>query len=88
MKSYTVTITSSGQITLPAEIRRQLGVKPGEQVNVVVDDSHVYVKPVEFTLETVFGSIPPRHHPEDIDTLIQEAKDDLAEEAVRRLKEN
>jgi antitoxin PrlF len=31
----TATITSKGQITIPVEIRRQLGLKPGDRIDFV-----------------------------------------------------
>ncbi|MFT4213505.1 MAG: AbrB/MazE/SpoVT family DNA-binding domain-containing protein [Microbacterium sp.] len=40
--SYT-TITSKGQITLPAEVRRALGLKPGQKVAVRVEDECVVI---------------------------------------------
>ena len=30
--SYSTTLTSKGQVTIPVEIRRKLGLKPGERV--------------------------------------------------------
>lgn len=31
-------ITSKGQITIPQQVRRQLGLEPGDEVDVVVGD--------------------------------------------------
>jgi AbrB family looped-hinge helix DNA binding protein len=31
-------ITSKGQITIPQQVRRQLGLEPGDEVDVVVSD--------------------------------------------------
>ena len=30
---YSTTVTSKGQVTIPVEFRRRLGIKPGEIVN-------------------------------------------------------
>ena len=40
--SYT-TITSKGQITLPAEARRALGLRPGQKVGVRVEGDHIVI---------------------------------------------
>jgi AbrB family looped-hinge helix DNA binding protein len=32
-----VRITSKGQITIPQQVRRELGLEPGDEVDVVVD---------------------------------------------------
>jgi len=86
MKSYTVTITSSGQITLPAEIRRQLGVKPGERVNVVIDDGTVLVKPA-YTWQSAVGSVTPISRPEDFEAMIRDAKEERAERLMQKMQE-
>lgn len=42
--AYTV-ITSKGQITIPAEARRALGLNPGQKVGVRVDGDHLVIDP-------------------------------------------
>ena len=42
--AYT-TITSKGQITLPAEARRELNLRPGQRVAVRVENGHLVVDP-------------------------------------------
>jgi AbrB family looped-hinge helix DNA binding protein len=39
------TITSKGQITIPAEVRRRLGLKQGDRVSFVLEDGHAIMKP-------------------------------------------
>ncbi|MDR0958909.1 MAG: AbrB/MazE/SpoVT family DNA-binding domain-containing protein [Propionibacteriaceae bacterium] len=39
------TISTKGQITLPAEIRRELGLKPGQKVGMSVKDGSVVIAP-------------------------------------------
>ena len=34
-------VTSKGQVTIPQDIRRRLGVEPGSEVDFVVDDDAV-----------------------------------------------
>ena len=44
---YTATITSQGQITLPAEARRRVGFKPGDKVVVVPQSGRLHVMKIE-----------------------------------------
>lgn len=45
MYSYHVRITSKGQITIPQQVRRELGLEPGDEVNVVVQDGVAHIVP-------------------------------------------
>lgn len=53
---YTVTITSQGQITIPAKIRRQLGLDKTKKAQVVEQDGKLVIEPVKDLLE-LGGSI-------------------------------
>ncbi len=39
-------VTSKGQITLPYEVRRELGVRAGDKVEFEKDDSGFHIRPV------------------------------------------
>jgi AbrB family looped-hinge helix DNA binding protein len=39
MKEIVSTITSKGQVTIPAEVRRHLGVAQGDKLSFVIDDT-------------------------------------------------
>ena len=84
MKQLITTMTQRGQVTIPAEVRRKFGLKPGDKVMFTVEDDHVSVSPIEFTLEDAFGSVEPIHRPEDIDELIHRAKEERARRLVER----
>lgn len=87
MRKYVSTITQRGQVTLPAEVRRRLGVKPSDRVEFVIEDDRVTVKPVAYTLETMFGAVKPLSQPMDFDAAIRDAKEERAERQMRRLRE-
>ena len=60
MKSIQAAITRQGQVTIPAEVRRRLGLgKPGK-VSFILDEDGIRIEGVRFRLEDVFGSIAPR----------------------------
>jgi AbrB family looped-hinge helix DNA binding protein len=37
-------VDPKGRVTLPKEIREQLGIEPGESVEITVDDGHVVIR--------------------------------------------
>lgn len=46
--TYKTTITSKGQMTLPASFRRKLGIKPGEQLSVNMQGNKVVVEKIDW----------------------------------------
>lgn len=60
-KKTRVRISKSGQVTLPAKIRKQLGVDIGEQVDFVQQkDGTIQLRPVEsLAIEEFAGSLGP-----------------------------
>ncbi len=54
------TLTSKGQLTLPIEIRRWLGLKQGDQVEFAEEDGRIFLKPkrrqVDFS--KFIGAVP------------------------------
>ena len=52
-------VSPKGQITLPAEIRRELGIAPKDQVAITLVNGTVHVTPAAERLRRHFGSVPP-----------------------------
>jgi antitoxin PrlF len=86
MSEYVTTMTQRSQITVPAEVRRVLGLKPKDRVAFEVDGCEVKLKPVEFTLESAFGSVEPLNRPEDLEEISRLAKDEHVERAIRKMR--
>lgn len=78
MKAIRSRITRGGQITLPAEVRRLLGLQPQDEVqfNLDIEDRTVTITRPKYTLESVAGSVGPPTRTEDIDRMIREAQDE------------
>jgi antitoxin PrlF len=91
MREFTATVTSKGQLTLPVEVRRRLGIEPGDKVAIVVDqqEDRAELRRIHHTVESVFGLIPtpPGLVTDDFDDLIEEAMADHADEVIRRMRE-
>lgn len=49
--TYTVSITSQGQISIPTSFRRQLGLNKGRKALVSVKNNEIIVRPVKDFLE-------------------------------------
>ena len=57
MSSYSTVVTRKGQVTIPAEIRRSLGLKQGDRVRFVHDNGKVTVEPIGSVVERTAGSL-------------------------------
>ncbi|MCG8445738.1 MAG: AbrB/MazE/SpoVT family DNA-binding domain-containing protein [Hyphomicrobiales bacterium] len=83
-------VTSKGQITLPAKLRKELGLKPGDRVNFRrTKEGNYELVAKTLTLEDIRGMIkldgPPRTIEQIVDD-VQKARDLRAEDIVRRMK--
>lgn len=56
----TAKVTSKGQITIPAEVRRALGLRAGSRVDFVrMDDSSYSIAPATRSISAVKGLVAP-----------------------------
>ncbi len=87
MRQYRTTLTQRGQVTIPVEVRRLLGLKPYDRVTFTVEGNDVRLSSSAFTVESAFGSVTPRQQPEDFDTLTREVKEERVERFMRKMYE-
>jgi antitoxin PrlF len=87
MNEIVSTISSKGQVTIPVEIRRRLGVGAADKIAFVVrDEGTVELRPVRYTLESVLNSIDALPNESiDLDREIAEAMEEEADRLVRRM---
>lgn len=86
MKELLTVVTRKGQITVPAEIRRALGLKEGDKVAIVLTDpakGQATLKPARSVAERTFGAVSPRKRPEDFKELRRMFEEGHAEEVLR-----
>ncbi len=73
------TVTSKGQITLPLEVRRRLGLKRGDKVEFALGDAATVMRPVRKAvnpfLEDV-GLVPGFKSVEEVIAWVREMRDD------------
>jgi antitoxin PrlF len=73
------TVSSKGQITLPLEIRRRLGLKEGDRVEFVVENEKTIIRPeqpAENPFEKYSGALPVFHSKAEIDHWIRSLRDE------------
>ena len=73
------TISSKGQITIPAEIRHRLGVKEGDRVEFIVDNGRTILQPARLEknpFEKYIGALPGFSDREEIDEWVSDMRDD------------
>jgi len=86
MKEHVTVVTRKGQITIPAAVRRALGIKEGDKVAVSVPDpttGQVAVRTIHSVTELTFGAIVARNRPEDIGKLRRAFIDGMADNAMK-----
>jgi antitoxin PrlF len=79
MSGQTSTLTSKGQITVPVETRRRLGLKPGDRVEFVVDRDKTVIRPARAEgnpFARYAGALPAFESVEEINAWVREIRDD------------
>jgi len=77
MKVETSTVTSKGQLVIPARLRRRFGIKQGTLISFVEDNGRIIVQPVtrEF-IRGLRGSLKGKSS--GLDQLLEERKQERA----------
>src|SRR5579864_6902469 len=82
MQEFEARLTEKGQIIIPQEIRRLLGLHPGDVVHFEVLGEEVRIKRAGSKLLAGFGSVTPKQRPEDFCRIREEFEKGVAEEVV------
>lgn len=80
-------ITRKGQVTIPVEIRRELGLKQGDNVVFTLDEGEVRFVPSGSVVERTAGALKTDGPVLTADELRESAERAMAEEAVERMRE-
>ena len=75
-------MTQKGQVTIPAEMRAEMGLKPGDVVQFEVHDGRWVVAPRRSRLADIYGAIAPRSIPENWRVVREEVEAAVAREVV------
>ena len=85
-QEYIATMTSKGQITVPVEIRRALGLKAGDKLIFRMAKGKAEPAPFPMTLEEAYGSVQPLSRPEEFKAIRAAAREERAERAAAKDK--
>lgn len=82
MRTLESSMTQKGQVTIPAEIRDRLGLKPRDRVRFDVQGDLVTLNPVPSKVMRHFGTVTPRNRPEDWRAVRDEVEEMMAADVV------
>ena len=82
MQEFEASITEKGQVTIPQEIRRIMGLQPHDKVRFEVEGDVVKISRASSKLLQWFGSVTPRNKPEDFQKIREEFEKGVAEEVA------
>lgn len=85
MRDIVMAMTKKSQVTVPAEVRKLLGIKPRDKVTFRIEGAEVKLRPAA-TLEAAYGAVKPLNQPENFEELVRIAKEERAERAIEKLQ--
>jgi len=82
-QQYIMPVTSKGQVTIPAAVRRLLGLTKNAKVAFRIEGNAVTVEPAQATLQAAYGAVEPLTWPEDFERITEIAHEEQALRAVQ-----
>jgi AbrB family looped-hinge helix DNA binding protein len=82
--SLVTTLTSKGQVTVPKEVRDELGLKPHDKIRFSLENGHVVLRKAYPSLEDIVGRLPPLGMP--IEEAIEQAKEERAQRLMAKMR--
>ncbi len=86
MKELTSVVTRKGQVTVPLEVRRKLGLERGDRVAFIVDDDTVRIAARGSVVERTAGAFKSKKPSLSAEELRREAERAIAEAALERMR--
>ena len=90
MKELVSTVSSKGQVTIPVDVRRHLGVTSADKVSFVfLDGGRIELRPARYSVSDLRGIVPalPGRETDDFEDQIDEAQQGLADRVVREIED-
>lgn len=82
MQEFETTVSETGQITIPQEIRQIMGLHPHDRVSFEVEGEYVKIRRVSSKLMQGYGAVTARKKPEDYQELRKAFAVGIAEEGA------
>lgn len=86
MRQITTTMTQRGQVTVPAEVRRLLGLAPRSKLTFQIEGEQVRIVPAAYTLESTYGAVTPINRPENFKEIERQAKEEHVERVMQKMR--
>ena len=86
MQQIWASVTERGQVTIPAAVRKALGIQKREKVIFSIEDGVVVLKKPRFTLETVAGSVPALKEKLSWEEVKRIAHEEVAERFIEKVR--
>ena len=80
---HVTSMIEAGQVTIPEDVRDELGLKPFDQVEIYLENGEARLRKVVLSLEEVAGSLPPLGMP--VEEAIARAKEERARRLVAKV---
>jgi len=85
MRELLTVITRKGQITVPAEIRRALGLRQGDKVALVMENDRVFLRRSAGVVARTAAILRTDRPPLDAEELREKAEQAIAEDVAQRM---
>lgn len=82
MYEHETTLTQKGQVTIPLEIRRLLGLGPRDRVRFEIEGDTVRITKATSKILQGYRSVTPHNRPEDFRAAREEFEKGVAEEVI------
>ena len=86
VKHFSSSVSPKGQVTIPAEVRARLGIKPKDRVTITLDGDEVRLRPARFTLESACGSVPALPRGLDLEEIERIAREEHVAHLIAELE--
>lgn len=84
---YMATLGPKGQVTIPAELRRRLGIQPNDKLLLRLRENKVEIESGIMTLEEVMGSVKPLDPAKSFKHQRNEAIEEHVEKVIHKMKQ-
>ena len=87
-QEFIATVTSKGQVTIPAAVREQLGITAQDKIVFRMGkDKRVEIELLPMSLEEAYGSVAPLQRPENFDELKRIAREEREQQWLDKLSD-